>query len=878
MKTINKVAILFSLVFLTFVTSCSWGHKDKNGQVLVSLSLGGIVSSARSVEAPEWDFSKYTFSLEGENSEGKTVSKEFSYSENSSLKIYLYFGSWNFTLSAFKTEDKSKKTVITGSLSDFNVDENTSKLSFVMEYAEGENAAKGSINYSVKYPSNEYTSLTVYVHNRPTGPLTDVKNTDPLYAFYFSGEQLKDKFNVPDGVPHKSLIIDSIDGAATANVELNDFLKGGNYTLYMVVKSYTPDTSNLIDPLTSYGYEAKVPVIPGEVTNGSHEFTDINRYFNISYSVDALLGVENNTDFPSTFKKYHHIYIPAINSPVFGGWYYEKGTEKVELRLIKEEGANKGKYLFNEDYLLSEDITLIAKVLKGNSDINIFDPSTISINGPEVLEVDDFDKEYSTLKIPGASYVWSWDGEEVLNETDETCVINTSKLEYLETGSHTLKVEINYNGVLGEAKKEVSILPVFEILYNKTTETNYSEEPEWVLEELNNSSSDKLNGSSPLTAFCFDEDLSFYSAEYKYIKSDSVDKHIISRHSISPVSGYETRSEVCSFTLTDTLTGKYISRMTTDGQNIYFISQTHNGSYRYYNVYFHPDNDKNNLYMVSEKNQTPEKIDVSNIFDICTAVGYENGYLYVAGYSAGESRHEEITDSLKNELSGDVYDYTYKIIKFPVSDISGSIMEAETVYSYKDYDVFGSDSLHDLAIEYKKNFSGKVNVVALITDLVVKNDCVYAFRTNFRNVAEGTMYNDSYSFTALYKDKDSPSFTEIKIPAQVQETLLSGGYKRSLSIFPLRIMAVRRRKIYFAQANGREDYVDPNNKTYFRCIDFEKYSADNPDSINDAVETYGDSEYGYQFDNIDQGSGNLLVTHHLYQIGESVYEEQNSTN
>ena len=77
MKTINKIAILFSLVFLTFVTSCSWGHKDKNGQVLVSLSLGGIVSSARSVEAPEWDFSKYISSLEGENTEGKTVSKEF---------------------------------------------------------------------------------------------------------------------------------------------------------------------------------------------------------------------------------------------------------------------------------------------------------------------------------------------------------------------------------------------------------------------------------------------------------------------------------------------------------------------------------------------------------------------------------------------------------------------------------------------------------------------------------------------------------------------------------------------------------------------------------------------------------------------------------
>ena len=512
---------------------------------------------------------------------------------------------------------------------------------------------------------------------------------------------------------------------------------------------------------------------------------------------------------------------------------------------------------------------ILSETEKGNVEVSVFDPANISITGKEVLEIDDFDKEYSTLKIPGASYVWYWDGEEVLNETDENCVINTSKLESIETGSHTLKVEINYNGVWGEAKKEVNILPVFEILYNKTTETNYRDAPDWVLEELNNSSSDKLKGSFPLTAFCFDEDLSFYSAEY--IESD--DKHIISRHSISPVSGYETRSEVCSFALT----GKYISRMTTDGENIYFISQSKNGLTRYYNVNY-PENDKNNLYMVSEKNQTPVNIDVSNIFDICTAVGYENGYLYVAGYSAGESKSEEFTDSSGIKLSGNVYDYTYQIIKFPVSDISGSIMEAETVYSYKDYDVFGSDSLHDLAIEYKMNFSGKVSVVALITDLVVKNDCVYAFRTNFRNVAEGTMYNDSYSFTALYKDKDSPSFTEIKIPAQVQETLLSGGYKQSLSIFPLRIMAVRRRKIYFAQANGREDYVDPNNKTYFRCIDFEKYSADNPDSINDAVETYGDSEYGYQFDNIDQGSGNLLVTHHLYQIGESVYEEQNSTN
>lgn len=519
---------------------------------------------------------------------------------------------------------------------------------------------------------------------------------------------------------------------------------------------------------------------------------------------------------------------------------------------------------------------IISETEKENVEVSVFDPVNISITGKQVLEVDDFDKEYSTLKIPGASYVWSWDGEEVSNETDETCVINTSKLEYLETGSHTLKVEINYNGVLGEAKKEVSILPVFEILYNKTTETNYSKEPEWVLEELNNSYSDKIKGSSPLTAFCFDEDLSFYSAEYSEASAENSEgTHIISRHSISPISGYETRSEVCSFTLTE----KYISRMTTDGQNIYFISQTHNGSYRYYNVYFHPDNDKNNLYMVSEKNQTPVNIDVSNIFDICTAVGYENGYLYVAGYSAGESKSKEFTDSSGIKLSGNVYDYTYKIIKFPVSDIPGSIMEADTVYSYQDHDVFIDPlHVHDFAIENGMNFSGKVSVVSLITDLVVKNDCVYAFRTNFRNVEGGTMYKDFYSFTALYKDKDSSSFTEIKIPAQVQETWLSSGYKQSFSIFPLRIMAVRRRKIYFAQANGREDYVDTNNKTYFRCIDFEKYNADNPDSFNDVVETYGDSEYGYQFDNIDLGSGNLLVTSHLYQIGESAYEEPVPSN
>lgn len=506
---------------------------------------------------------------------------------------------------------------------------------------------------------------------------------------------------------------------------------------------------------------------------------------------------------------------------------------------------------------------ILSETEKGNVEVSVFDPANISITGKEVLEIDDFDKEYSTLKIPGASYVWYWDGEEVLNETDETCVINTSKLESIETGSHTLKVEINYNGVWGEAKKDVNILPVFEILYNKTTEkSDYvaTDAPEWVLEELNNSSSDKLNGSSPLTAFCFDEDLSFYSAEY--IESDSDDKHIISRHSISPVSGSETRSEVCSFALT----GKYISRMTTDGQNIYFISQSKNDSTRYYNVYFHPENDKNNLYMVSENNQTPVNIDVSNIFDICTAVGYENGYLYVAGYSAGESRKEEFTNSYEVTVYGDVYDYTYKIIKFPVSDIPGLITDAEIVYSYQDHDVFGSDPLHDLAIQNSRNFSGEVSVVALITDLVVKNDCVYAFRTNSRSVNEGD-WDRFYSFTALYKDKDSSSFTKIEIPAQVQETWL----------FPLRIMAVRRRKIYFAQSNGCENRFDEFYNMYFRCIDFEKYNADNPDLIDNVVETYEPSVYGYQFDNIIDGSEHH-VTSHFYQIGKSVYEEQNSTN
>lgn len=271
--------------------------------------------------------------------------------------------------------------------------------------------------------------------------------------------------------------------------------------------------------------------------------------------------------------------------------------------------------------------------------------------------------------------------------------------------------------------------------------------------------------------------------------------------------------------------------------------------------------------MVSEKNQTPVNIDVSNIFDTCTAVGYENGYLYVAGYSAGESRKEEFKNSYDNIVSGDVFDYTYKIIKFPVSDISGSITKAETVYSYQDHDVFGSDPLHDLAIKNQGEFSGIVSVAALITDLVVKNDCVYAFRTNSRSVNEGN-WDRFYSFTALYKDKDSSSFTEIELPAQVQQ---------SIPIFPLRIMAVRRRKIYFAQSNGCEKIFDEYYNLYFRCIDFEKYNADNPDSIDNVVETYGPSAYGYQFDNIIDGSEHH-VTSHFYQIGKSVYEEQNSTN
>ena len=305
--------------------------------------------------------------------------------------------------------------------------------------------------------------------------------------------------------------------------------------------------------------------------------------------------------------------------------------------------------------------------------------------------------------------------------------------------------------------------------------------------------------------------------------------------------------------------------MTTDGVNIYFISQSKNDSTRYYNVYFHPEKDKNNLYMVSKNNQTPVNINVSNIFDTCTAVGYENGYLYVAGYSAGESRHEEFTNSYEVMVSGDVYDYTYKIIKFPVSDISGLITEADTVYSYQDHYVFGSDPLHDLAKENKRDFSGEVSVAALITDLVVKNDCVYAFRTNSRSVNEGD-WDRFYSFTALYKDKDSSRFTEIEISSPVD-----------LSIFPLRIMAVRRRKIYFAQSNGCEKRFEETYNMYFRCIDFEKYNAANPDLIDNVVETYGPSVYGYQFDNIIDGSEHH-VTSHLYQIGESVYEEQNSTN
>lgn len=895
MKTFNKLSLFFSLFTVVMFSSCSWGNRvnivpplasnpetsNKNGIAELSIKLEGECA-ARMVENPTLDLSKLSFVLEGETGDhSKKVHEEFSY--NSEVKIYVYFGKWDFTLTAYKLDDKNKTVVLKGALNDFVVNESTKKLVFDMEYGD----AKGGLNYSVTYPSDEYTTLTVEVYKKPSGMYTNVSSDDLLYSYYFcESEEMLEFFYPEEGVPNTSEIVESEEGEATAVLNLSNILSPGYYTLLCKVENYVCDPydeDKLKGPAASSKYEATVPVIPGEVTSGSIPFTEINRMFNITYDVDESLGFEYNPElYSSTFIKYHRIYIPAVDSPTFGGWYYEKGTEKVELPLI-EEGDYEGLYLLNEDYSLSENVELKAKVLKGNGEINIFDPSTILINGPEVIEYENNDIKYSTVQFKNANYVWYWDGEEVENEFGHTCVINTSKLKNDDSVVHTLKVEIEYNGVWADSTREIRTLPDLSVLYNATGM------PVWNLNDNSGAYSEAYRkglpdsgGGRQLYSYCFDSENSFYTVtrsvtEYKtdpdYILTLS-NEYEIKKYQFNVFDGFSDPEVIASFPCTFNKTNEvFISRIVSDGTNVYFVTRTNvkeefEGEvfdlHSPFSINFDSEKDLNNLYMVSPGNTTPVPVDVSSDYKVVTAVAYENGFLYVAGYDNNVRVSEQNyvldkgPDDPQETVTVSVSDTLYQIRKYPVNSgvINNSV--SEVVLAYYDSDIVGSNPLETAghALEAQGSaFDGSLNAVAKvnndITDLVVKNDSIFALRAQSLSV-EGNQWYTEYSFTVLYKDAGNSDFAvrNLKPLCEVD----ANGELSEKSITPVRINAVRRKELEFGT---RENW----DSGLIISIDL---------SENDSTLLLKRGIYGFIFDEVSQGSG-LDVELRPYKAGSYEY-------
>lgn len=496
---------------------------------------------------------------------------------------------------------------------------------------------------------------------------------------------------------------------------------------------------------------------------------------------------------------------------------------------------------------------ILSETEKGNVEVSVFDTANISITGKEVLEIDDFDKEYSTLKIPGASYVWSWDGEEVVNENDETCVINTSALSSVDAGVHTLKVEIEYNGVWADAVKEIRILPTLGVFYNKDSGAG-STVPEYKIFEIGGVN--ELNENNKLGAFCFDNDNSYYTLSYE---SNSYE-YKINKYFYNFNEGF-IKSEIEK---TLSLEGKYISRIASDGNNLFFVTRTvikdDGEEYEIHSqngIYFDSEKDKANLYMLPSETNEPVLLDVSKDFTVVTAVAYEKGYLYVAGYNNTVRIVEESYTSSNNEtITTTVSDNLYMIVKYPfengIFNNNGEIIE-----SYYDHDIYGDKPLETVGQKVNSSVGGVVRVNNLITDLIVKNGCIYALRSENFALDGDYLYRD-FSFSVMYKDSDSKSFLYKKL--EKNAPMNNNGNVYNCNIFPVKIIAVRRKELDL----GIYDY--PNG--VIASVDL---------SCNDSTLFYKTGEYGFYFDQVSMGS-NLDVEFHPYQAGNFEASEQEPSN
>ena len=208
-------------------------------------------------------------------------------------------GAWTFTLIA---TNKEQNELLTSTI-DCNVTSNTS-LSFVMQQATGNNAAKGSINFTLSFPANIVSNVEAY-----------------LYPW----DEENNNFSENEQNP-KSITPDNENNTGSVTCEFDDVSSG-----YYMLKLDLQQTINGDNKTINY-YTCLVRVAPGLCSSGNAELTNLAELYTITYELNEG-NFNDNEVIQKTYNRYTSIKLPT---PIkegyeFAGWYTDDNlTNKVE--------------------------------------------------------------------------------------------------------------------------------------------------------------------------------------------------------------------------------------------------------------------------------------------------------------------------------------------------------------------------------------------------------------------------------------------------------------------------------------------------------------------------------------------------------------------
>lgn len=237
-------------------------------------------------------------------------------SMTSDLGIVIDTGTWDFTLTASNTDGKN---VLSATISTtINAGEN--KLNFVMQEATGDNAATGSIEFTLNFPGNVVT--------KGIATLTAYEGTNP---------DTQD-FTADAGTTNQFL---------SSITYINENISAGYYILKIQLQQEGYATTPAVEYINTYS--CLIRVAPGLTSYGVYTLDKLAQLYTIKYECGQ--GNIENQLITTSYNAYTSFELPepTYQGHYFAGWYTDSElTNPVEL----DE---------NDKYRITQDTTLYAK-------------------------------------------------------------------------------------------------------------------------------------------------------------------------------------------------------------------------------------------------------------------------------------------------------------------------------------------------------------------------------------------------------------------------------------------------------------------------------------------------------------------------------------